>query len=1004
MGPLRSGRFASRRVTSGRKRFGATIRSSLHSSLLSTGLSALFSIPPGPILSAGLAAMLLAGCSGGGGSSGGASPSLSIADAALDEVDAGFVTLTFTVTLSASDPDPITVDFATAAGSASAGADFTTSSGTLTFPGGVLTRTLDVQIAGDLLDEADETFTVALSGVGGNASLGDASATGTIRDDDPLPALAIADAQSNEGDSGNAPLTFTVTLTPASGRSVSVPYATSNGNASAGSDYVAASGSLVFSAGQTSRTAAVTIRGDTLVEVDETFSLTLAAPTNATLADGTATGTIVNDDSAGGAIGLDVRPVNATCVAPARPTRNTSVSVVDAFSPSPSLGFVTKLLQAPGDPSRWFAPEQLGRIQVFSVANPGSVTTWIDLRASVDATGEGGLLGMAFHPSWPATREVFVSYTTSGSPLVSRVSRLILDDVVSPSPPTEQILLTVNQPFSNHNGGDIAFGNDGYLYFGLGDGGSGGDPNNYAQNPTRLLGKMLRIGVVGVGFPSPGYTIPPDNPHAANPRCGPGSNAQPCPEIFASGLRNPWRWSVDAPTGDLWVGDVGQDLHEEVDRVTLGGNYGWNCREGFSSYPGTGSCTAGFIDPLLDYPHQNGDTSITGGFVYRGTAIPSLRGRYVFGDYGSGRIWALQPDGNGGYVRDELFDSSDLISTFGLGLDGELYYGSISAGKIRKIVPPSGGGAVDTIPTDLVDTGCVDPLDPKQPASGLVPYAIQAPFWSDGAVKDRHFGIPDGTTIDVGALAGNVGGDFVFPNGTVILKNFRLNNQLIETRLLMRHPDGIWAGYTYEWNDAQTAATRVVGGKTRSVQGQTWIYPSEGACLQCHTAAAGFALGPEIPQLNGSLLYPATGRSANQLDTLAGVGLLTAPLPAPSASLPALVDPTDTNALLPDRARAWLHTNCSQCHRPGGPTPSNMDLRFSTALSATNACDANPQAGSFGIANARIIAPGDAARSVLIYRANHRDSSGMPPIGSNRVDNAGVAMLSSWVASLTGCN
>ena len=225
-------------------------------------------------------------------------------------------------------------------------------------------------------------------------------------------------------------------------------------------------------------------------------------------------------------------------------------------------------------------------------------------------------------------------------------------------------------------------------------------------------------------------------------------------------------------------------------------------------------------------------------------------------------------------------------------------------------------GAVDTIPTDLADTGCVDPLDPKQPASGLVPYGIQAPFWSDGAVKDRHLAIPDGTTIDVGPLVGNAGGDFTFPNGTVILKNFRLNNQLIETRLLMRHPDGIWAGYTYEWNDAQTAATRVVGGKTRSVQGQTWIYPSEGACLQCHTAAAGFALGPEIPQLNGPLLYPTTGRTANQLDTLAGVGLLSAPLPAPSASLPALVDPTDTNAPLGDRARAWLHTNCSQCHRP----------------------------------------------------------------------------------------
>ncbi len=196
----------------------------------------------------------------------------------------------------------------------------------------------------------------------------------------------------------------------------------------------------------------------------------------------------------------------------------------------------------------------------------------------------------------------------------------------------------------------------------------------------------------------------------------------------------------------------------------------------------------------------------------------------------------------------------------------------------------------------------------------------------------------------------------------------------------------------------------MIGGKTRSVQGQTWIYPSEGACLQCHTSAAGFSLGPEIAQLNGSLSYAETGRTANQLDTLAGVGMFSAPLPGPSGSLPALVDPSDSGESLSDRARAWLHTNCSQCHRPGGPTPSGMDLRFSTALNATNACDAAPQSGSFGIANARLIAPGDAARSVVIYRANHRDASGMPPIGSGIVDAAGVALLSDWVESLSGCN
>lgn len=818
------------------------------------------------------------------------------------------------------------------------------------------------------------------------------------------PAFRIADASLDEGDSGTVDLTFTVTLSEAADEILTVEFSTSAGSAIAGVDYVSTAGTLSFAVGVTTRTISVPVNGDLVDEADENFSVTLSqASGNATLGDGIATGTILNDDVPG-ALGLDARPANATCVAPARPTRNASVSVVDPFSPIPTFGAITKIIQAPGDPDRWFVLDKQGLIRVVSISSPGSVSDWIDLRGPVNDAGEGGLLGIAFHPNWPSTRQVFVSYTTDGAPLTSRLSRLILDDASNPSPPTEQILLTVDQPFSNHNGGEIAFGNDGHLYLSLGDGGSGGDPGNLAQDQTRLLGKMLRIGVVGVSFPSPAYTIPADNPYAGNPRCGPGTNAQPCPETFASGLRNPWRFSIDPPTGDIWLGDVGQGQREEVDLVTRGGNYGWNCREGFSSYPGTGDCSGAFIDPLLDYPRANGDLSITGGFVYRGSAIASIQGRYVFGDFNSGRIWAMQPNGTGGYTRDELIDTGDNISTFGLGADGELYYGSYSTGRIQKLAPPAGGGSADTIATNLADTGCVDPLDPEQPASGLVQYGVAAPFWSDAADKERFLAIPDGSTIGIGALTGDVGGDFTFPSGSVILKNFRLNDQLIETRLLMRHPDGVWAGYTYEWNDTETAATRVVGGKTRSVQGQSWIYPSEGACLQCHTSAAGFSLGPEISQLNGSITYAETGRTANQLDTLAAIGMFSTALPGPTPSLPALVDPSDPGASLSQRARAWLHTNCSQCHRPGGPTPSNMDLRASTALDATNACNASPQAGSFGIVDARLIAPGDPARSIVVYRADHRDASAMPPIGSNLVDADGVALLTDWVDSLAGCN
>ncbi|MEQ1801977.1 MAG: PQQ-dependent sugar dehydrogenase [Gammaproteobacteria bacterium] len=687
--------------------------------------------------------------------------------------------------------------------------------------------------------------------------------------------------------------------------------------------------------------------------------------------------------------------MNLTCLAPDRAGGNATVTTEDAFPAAPAFDQPTKILQAPGDATRWFVLEKAGRIRVFNVGNPAAVATWLDFSTVVNDNGEGGMLGMAFHPDYPATRQVFVSYTT-GSPMVSRVSRVILDNVTTPATTTEQVLLTVNQPFDNHNGGDIAFGSDGYLYFGLGDGGSANDPFDYARNNTRLLGKMLRIDVVGVAYPSPGYRIPADNPFVGNAKCGPAGNGASCPEIYASGLRNPWRWSFDAPTGDLWLGDVGQGSREEVNRIERGGNYGWNCREGFIGGPSSCS-TAGLIDPLSDYPHANSDNSITGGFVYRGTNLPALSGRYVFGDFGSGRIWALEDDGQGGYSNDELVDTTFNISSFGLGVDGELYLADYGNGRIRRLAG-SGGGGADPVPSNLADTGCVDSSDPTAPASGLIPYTVNAPFWSDGAVKERYLAVPDGARI-----GRNAAGDFDFPSGSVLLKSFRLGGKLIETRLLMRHPDGVWAGYTYEWNDAETAATRVTGGKTRQVAGQTWIYPSEGECMVCHTTAAGFSLGPELAQLNGSLTYPDSGVTANQLATLEHIGLFTQPLPGPPASLPALADPADAGSPLADRARAWLHTNCAQCHRPNGPTPSSLDLRATTALAAMQACDAPPQAGDLGIVDPRLIAPGDASRSVLLSRVNRRDVNGMPPVGSGEIDVAGVTLLTNWINSLGNC-
>jgi uncharacterized repeat protein (TIGR03806 family) len=706
-----------------------------------------------------------------------------------------------------------------------------------------------------------------------------------------------------------------------------------------------------------------------------------------------------------GAGGLDARPANATCVAPAKAaSAGATVTTKRAF---PSLTFNQPLLmlQAPGDNSRWYVVERGGAVRVFA-NDPSVATASTAITIAVDTTGEGGLLGMAFHPQYATNHQVFLSFTETGPspsiPLISRLARFTTaDNGATFTLASRQNLLSLNQPYTNHKGGNVAFGPDGFLYIGFGDGGSGGDPQGHAQNTKDLLGDMLRLDV-DHGTP---YAIPSGatgNPFAANAVCpADNSSTHDCPEIYASGLRNPWRWSFDSATGDLWVGDVGQNRYEEVDRLQRGGNYGWNCREGTHPYTDStpaSSCatTTGFVEPVIDYDHTQGN-SITGGFVYRGTMLPALVGHYVFADYGSGRIWRLDSNGSGGYTAVQLVDTSLAIASFGQGNDGELYVVDIGGGGLYKLV--DGGGAANSspVPTQLSATGCVSAADASKPAAGLIPYDVTAPFWSDGATKERWLAIPNGTSISVGA-----DGDFTFPSGTVLMKHFRLNGSLIETRLFMRHPDGDWAGYTYEWNAQHTDATLVQGGKTVAIGAQNWIFPSGDDCLRCHTAAAGYALGPESAQLNHDFAYASTGRTANELLTLDKIVMFTTPLGDP-ASQPVLPDPFGTAALA-QRARAYLHTNCSQCHRPNGPTSSTMDLRYSTALANTAACDALPQSGDLGIgAAARIIAPGSAASSVLLARINRRDANQMPPLATNVVDTAGVQLISDWIASLTSC-
>lgn len=288
---------------------------------------------------------------------------------------------------------------------------------------------------------------------------------------------------------------------------------------------------------------------------------------------------------------------------------------------------------------------------------------FLDIRDRVGSGGnEQGLLGIALHPRYAENGQFFLNYTNlNGDTTVSRFSA----SGGSADPGSEQILLTVNQPYANHNGGSLAFGPDGYLYIGMGDGGSAGDPQNYGQDMGALLGKLLRIHV-DAGDP---YAIPADNPYAD----GSGGRA----EIWASGLRNPWRFSFDRATGDLYIGDVGQNAWEEIDfqaAGTPGGvNFGWRYREAANPYS-DGQPPAGLAltDPVAQYPHSEG-CSVTGGFVYRGAALPELNGVYLYGDYCNGRVWGLLRLADGSWQNRTMFETGAFLSSFGQDASGELY-------------------------------------------------------------------------------------------------------------------------------------------------------------------------------------------------------------------------------------------------------------------------------------------------------------------------------------------
>jgi uncharacterized repeat protein (TIGR03806 family) len=711
------------------------------------------------------------------------------------------------------------------------------------------------------------------------------------------------------------------------------------------------------------------------------------------------------DDFYPAEFGLDERPSNATCKAPARPPSTAPVGFERAFQTVAFGGAPMMLAQRPNDGSRWYVALRNGTISYFPAQGAtgaptpaGSLTTLatafpVVAGKRVNETGEGGFLGFAFHPKFGENGRLYVTWTSySGRSVIGYVTSTDGGNTFT----SYETILSFDQTTStNHKGGGLAFGKDGYLYASFGDGGGSDDQWENGQKTTGFFAKVLRIDVDNVP-PDAKYGIPDGNPF---------KNGGGEPATFAYGLRNPFRFSIDRESGEVWAGDVGQNRWEEIDLIKAGGNYGWPCREGTHDYSmNPARCPSprpqGIIDPVTEIEHTptTNTRSITGGVVYRGKKIPGLAGTYIFGDYKKQETFTLTTNPVTGASTTTKIEDAPAVPWvhFAEDVDGEIY-GVGFNGVVQRVVQKPGAPDAAPFPDRLSKTGCVDASDPKKPASGLVPFGVNAALWSDGAEKERFIALPDGKTITVGA-----DGDFEFPPGTVLVKTFSIAGKRIETRLFVRHDDGAWAGYTYEWLDDESDAVYLPSSKIKRVADQPWYYPSRSDCVRCHTEAAGRSLGLEIGQLNTDFAYPSTNRISNQLATLEKIGMFSAPLGSPPDSLPKLALPYGPDGA-EDRARAYLHANCSGCHRPNGGGRGPLDLRYTTSFKDTKACNGATEAGDLGVADAKLLVPGAPEKSVMSLRIHAKGSNRMPPLASSVVDEKGTALVDEWIRSVAAC-
>lgn len=669
--------------------------------------------------------------------------------------------------------------------------------------------------------------------------------------------------------------------------------------------------------------------------------------------------------------------------------------------------------------------EQTGKLRAFKNDATAS-ETHVSLDLADAIPGFRFAYGMTFDPHFAENRFCYISTVQKeGVPDGTRVSRFKVSRLDPPQldPASERTIITWVS--GGHNGAALQFGGDGMLYVSTGDAASPFPPDVHAtgQRIDDLLASVLRIDVRNPE-PGKGYRIPADNPFVGQ------TNARG--EVWAYGFRNPWRMFFDHETQALWVGDVGWEMFEMIYRVEKGANYGWSITEG--SQPVLGEKSRGptpIVPPTVEHSHVE-SRSITGGCVYRGKRLPKLRDAYVYGDYVTGKMWALWHDGKKVTRQITLCDTPLAIVTFGLDREGELLIVDY-AGSVHRLEANPPRATDQPFPQRLSETGLFASVARHEPAPGVLPYAIRAEAWNDGLVTEhRWMGLPGASRLGLheteNVQVGFLKGTWKFPVDGVLLKTVSLPSdstgtaapRRLETQIL--HYDGkAWNAYVYAWNDAQTdadlvpkeGATRTLrfawgpaagasgtnGDKgtaqvTDAAREHTWRVAARSECLMCHSSRAGTLAAFSPDQL--ARPFGRAAESPSQLDEWERLGVFEQPA---SVKKPA-VDPHDRSASLEDRARSYLALNCGHCHRRGGGGTAAFELKLEFSTAKTGLIGARPTQGTFGLPGAQVVAAGEPARSVLLYRMAKLGRGRMPHFGSYVVDEPGVRLLREWIASL----